>query len=138
MSREPDNQLSVIIEQARLFLTDAGEFYPFGVIVKIDGSLSPVGVQMDNDHPDSTEVLEMLQESILQSLKNKEAVAGAICLDVLYKPAGSKTKTDALKVMTLTSEGHSQDYFVPYRNEDGRYAFWEIVSEEGTLKLPSV
>jgi len=38
-------------------------------------------------------------------------------------------------VMTLTAEGHSRDYYLPYKNEDGRYTFGEIVSEDGSLKI---
>jgi hypothetical protein len=135
MSGQINNQIDLIIEQAKAFLADAGEFYPFGSVVKSDGTLTPVGAYLENDHPASIEVLEVLQKSLLQRLKQKEVVAGAICLDVLYKPAGSEVKTDALKIMTLSVEGHSRDYFVPYRNEDGQYAFGEIISEDGTLKL---
>jgi hypothetical protein len=137
MNNEITNQLKLIIEQAKVFLSEAGEFYPFGSVVKPDGTLTPIGVHMENDQPNPAGVLEVLQVSILQRLKKKEAVAAAICLDVLYKPAGSEVKTDALKVMTLTSEGYSRDYFVPYRNEDGRCIFGEMVSEEGTLNLTS-
>lgn len=135
VSGQISNQLDLIIAQAKAFLADAGEFYPFGSVVKPDGTLTPVGAYMENDHPASMEVLEILQESLLQRLKKGEIVAGAICLDVLYRPAGSEGKVDALKIMTLSVEGHSQDYFVPYRNEDGQYSFGEIISEPGTLKL---
>jgi len=129
------NQLNLIIEQARAFLTDADEFYPFGTIVNADGTLSPIGVQIDNDHPESLKVLQILQESIIEWLKSKRAVAGAICLDVLYTAKGSSVKLDALKVMMLTSEGHSRDYIVPYRKEGETYFFDKIIFEAGTLKL---
>lgn len=137
MSQNLSTLLSIIIEQARAFLADAGEFYPFGSVVKPDGTLTPVSAYVGNDHPASMEVLELLQGSLLQQLKQREIVALAICLDILYKPAGSQVKIDALKVMTLTTEGHSRDYIVPYKNEDGQYFFGEIVSEEGSLKIQS-
>src|ERR1700712_684352 len=135
MEKDINRLVANIIDQAKHFLTKAGEYYPFGSVIKSDGSLVPLGVYLENDHPDSSEVLQILQETIKLRLTKKETIVAAIGLDVLYQPAGESVKKDALKIMVLTNEGTSLDYYLPYINVGGEFSFEKVFSESGTLKL---
>jgi len=135
MEKETIKLIDDIMSQAKLFLTDAGEFYPFGSYMKPDGTISPVGVYLENDHPESQDVLQILENAMKKRIEKKEAVVVGIGLDVLYKPDGESEKKDALKVMVLTNEGDSMDYYFPYKNKDGEFTFGKVFSETGTLLL---
>jgi hypothetical protein len=137
MEKEINRLIDNIMDQARCFLTDGGEFYPFGSVIKPDRSIVPLGVYLENDHPDSTEVLQILEESIKSRLLKREAIVAGIGLDVLYKPAGESEKIDALKIMILTEEGYSMDYYLPYKTSDGEFIFDRLFSETGTLRISS-
>lgn len=135
MEQEIERLLENITNQAKHFLAEAGEFYPFGSVIKPDGKLVPLGVYLENDHPDSNQVLQILEQSIKTRLARKEAIAAGIGLDVLYKPIGKAEKVDAVKMMMLTEKGEAIDYYLPYKKEEGKFIFDKIVSETGTLKL---
>lgn len=135
MKSEIEKIRDVIIAQAKYFLADAGEFYPFGSILKPNGNIVPIGVYLENDHPDSSEVLQILQNSIEVSLKNGEAIVAGIGLDVLYKPEGGLHKSDAIKIVIFTNEGHSLDYIVIYNKDGDNFTFGLPFLDDGKLKL---
>jgi hypothetical protein len=137
MEKEINILIDNIINQTRCFLVNAGEFYPFAAVIKPDRSIAPLGAYLENDQPESTEVLQILEESIKLRFIKKEAVVAGIGLDVLYKPAGESEKIDALKIMILTEEGYSKDYYLPYKNINGEFVFHRLFSETGTLRISS-
>jgi hypothetical protein len=132
-----ENQIEIvlnnIVSQARFFLNDAGEFYPFGTVIKKDGQLSPVSAYLGTEHPESLEVFKFLAESLKERIRRDEALVVGIGLDVFYSPREDVGKVDALKVMILTKEGNSVDYYLPYHKQNGQYTFGEIITEEGSL-----
>ncbi len=56
-----DKLIENIINQANAFLNDAGEFYPFGAKLVVNGDVIPVGVYSDN-YTDSQELIRTLEK----------------------------------------------------------------------------
>ena len=122
----------VIINQAKYFLANAGEFYPFGAMIAKDGSITPLGVQLEDDHPHPQEVIEVLESAIIKKLKNREAQFVGIGTDVNYKPVGRIEKKSAIQIRIL-GDDKSVDYYLSYRTENGEFIFEELFTESGTL-----
>lgn len=76
-----DKLIENIINQANAFLNDAGEFYPFGAKLMVNGDVIPVGVYTDN-YTDSQELIKILEKAALEEFKNGNVVGYAIGIDV--------------------------------------------------------
>jgi hypothetical protein len=55
MGKRADNLLEMMIE-----------FYPFGSIIRPDGSVAPILTYMDDDHPQPEAVLKVLRDLVRQ------------------------------------------------------------------------
>lgn len=125
----------VILEQARFLQSRAGEFYPFGAFLTPDGRVVPLGVQLDNDHPQPQEVIKVLERVVVEKLKNNEATVAGIGTDVFYKDTEGNTRKSAIQIRLLQSNGESWDYYVPYVIEGGEFKYEVSFRENGTLSF---
>jgi hypothetical protein len=135
---EEEKLKNIIVEQAKFFLSEVGEFYPFGAMVNADGSIVPLGVQLENDYPNLMEVILVLEEAIIDKLKNREAKIGGIGTDVNYKPINETEKRSAIQIRILQVNGESKDFYLTYSNVNGKFIYEEIFSETGTLNFLKV
>lgn len=122
-------------DQAKRFLDDAREFYPFASVINSDGSLVPIGVYLENEYPHAREILTILEQDIKARLLQNKVLVACIALDVLYKANEVATKVDAVKMMILTHDGKSCDYYMPYKVENGQLLFGEVFIDGSTLHL---
>ena len=126
---------NTILNQAKYFLLNAGEFYPFGAAINKKSEIVPLGVQLENDHPKSHEVIEVLERVIISKLKDGEAKMAGIGTDVTYKPTEGTEKKSAIQVRILQSNGESIDYYQPYEKRGEDFFYEELFSEPGTLNF---
>ena len=132
---ESEKLKNYIIEQAKFFLAQAGEFYPFGAVIGSNGSVIPLGVQLEDDHPQSQVVIEILENAVIKKLRNKEAKLAGIGTDVFYKPVGSNERKSSIQIRILRSDGESTDCYLPYRKEGEEIVYEDALSEKGTLNF---
>jgi len=87
--------LSVIKEQVKLYLLDAGEFFPFGTYIDRRGDIKPFSAFLEhrNDQPSSLELIGLLESYID---KNLSYIIAAIAIDVTIKENGESV--DAVEV----------------------------------------
>ncbi|MCR5889979.1 hypothetical protein LRS06_19825 [Hymenobacter sp. J193] len=126
---------NMVVQQAKHFLTEAGEFYPFGAVQKADGTLVPVVAGAAEDLPESQPLLELLEQSIRHQLTTGVSNVGAIGLDVRLRFSLDTPATDALQIRLLTAEGYSVDYFMTYRLAEDRLICDPLFEETGTFTL---
>ena len=133
---ESEKLRDVIIDQAKYFLQNAGEFYPFGAMLSVAGSVVPIGVQMENDHPKPQEVIEILENTVIEKLKSRgEAKLAGIGTDVYYVPVGQTEKKSAIQIRILHTNGESVDYYLTYRKVAEKFIYEELITEKGTLNF---
>ncbi|MBX2954510.1 MAG: hypothetical protein KF846_00035 [Cyclobacteriaceae bacterium] len=132
---ESEKVKNYVIEQAKFFLTKAGEFYPFGVVIRIGGELVPLGVHLDNDHPTSQEVIDVLENAIVKKMRDNEISIAGIGADVFYNHGNSEEKKTAIQVRVLHSDGVSVDYFLPYEKSGDEIIYEMPIVDKGTLNL---
>lgn len=114
---EFDRLREAIINQAKHFLENAGEFYPFGGVINDTDEIVPLAATPDpeNDYPQPQEIIDLLEKAIIDKLKTGKAKAAGVCIDVIYRPRGAEHKKSAIQVKMLQSDGKSIDYYLPYK-----------------------
>ena len=117
-----------VLFQAKTFLADAGEFFPFGSVIDRDGNLKPVGIYFGDDHPQSTEVLERLEKVIIEGVKKHDYRIAAIGLDVAINTCTDNVsvKKDAIEIRLydLDAPDHKNFYY-SYEKDGSCYTFTE-------------
>jgi hypothetical protein len=112
-----------VLFQAKTFLADAGEFFPFGSVIDRDGNLKPVGIYFGDDHPQSTEVLERIEQAIIDGLKKHDYRIAAIGLDVAINTRINTVleRKDAveIRIYELDTPQHKKFYYTYEKNESG-------------------
>lgn len=112
-----------IIAQAKYFLSDAGEFFPFGAYINHKDEIIPLAVYLENENPESSAVLELLQRAIDLKLSTGEAKIAGIGTDVFYRPVPEVEKKSAIHIQILQNNSDTTSYYVPYRKENGNFAY---------------
>jgi hypothetical protein len=118
--------ISNVIAQAKFFLEEAGEYYPFGAIVDSNGLLKPLGVFLDDEHPKSSAVVARLTEVMNAGIESKDYKCGAIGVDVLVIEKNTSDKIDALEVQYFELNQSVEKHFFAYRKDGNSYDFREI------------
>jgi hypothetical protein len=117
-----------IIHQAKYFLSNAGEFFPFGVIVNDKNEIIPLGIPLGNN-PESKDVLAHLERTIELKLETGEARIAGIGMDVFYKPINEAERKSAIFVKILQSNSGTKGYYLPYRRENESFVYEKPFSE---------
>ena len=136
MKEETNKLVESIILQAKYFLNDAGEFFPFGTSIDINGNISPIGTYSGNEHPKPIEVLKELEQGMQQMIGKRQYTGVAIGIDVRTVPPGGQEKVDAIEIRVDHKREGSTNYYLPYEKLDnGTFIFYEMFSNKGTLNI---
>ncbi len=112
---------------AERMLREHGEFFPFGVVRKADGSIQLVGASDGQEQPPSQALINLLNQGFRKGAQAGDYTATAIFYDVLITPPGSPAKSDAVQVGLEHRSGYCVNVFFPYqRSSDGTVQFGEL------------
>ena len=92
---EIEKLIEVSKVQAEAFLLNAGEFYPFGNYINKEDKIKPALIYLENDMPQSQEVIEVL-EKLFESELTDDYKWAALAVDVLLTE--NDEKADALQI----------------------------------------
>ena len=123
------------IDQAKFYLEASKEFYPFGTVLKIDGTLNPVGIDLGGDYPDINEMIRIMEKSIVQRIKDEEIVAGAVGIDIFLKSDDTNKKISAIEIRSLNKDNISKTWHIPYVVVDNDVFYKNMFVIEGSLSL---
>ena len=105
--------LDSLIGQAKYFLEEAGEFYPYGSVLDVDMQVRPVGFYSENEYPESNEVLKQLETAIKDGLKNGKYLLAMIGVDVMI-PAPARGITEKRSALQIRIYRDSEDVTIMY------------------------
>jgi hypothetical protein len=76
--------ITIVKEQAEIFLLDAGEFYPFGTVADKYNKIIPIAAYLGepNDRPQSVPLIELIEEAIKAKIISGDYIIGAVAIDV--------------------------------------------------------
>lgn len=112
-----------IIRQARYYLENMGEFYPFGAIIDRQNNIKPLGVYFGEENPTSQLVIAHLEKAITERVNNGEYITGAIGIDVFITNS-EREKMTALEIREFSKEKTSVSHFI-YTKDQNKYLFDE-------------
>lgn len=122
--------LNAGIPFAEQMLREHGEFFPFAVARREDGSVTAVAVSEEEENPAATEVLEKVRHALRHGAEAGEYIATAVFVDVLASLSEDE-KTDAVRADLEHQEGYCVAVLFPYeRAGDGTVTFGELVVTE--------
>lgn len=105
MKTENEKLIESIQEQAKLFLLNSGEFYPFGSCIGIDGNLKPLGAYLKSDNPSSVELVNMIERHIEEGLIHGDYKLGVSAVDVTIKREGKVYDAIRIRFFTQMEKG---------------------------------
>lgn len=103
-----------IVAQAKVYLDDAGEFYPFSSVIDSEDLLKPFSINNGDEFPLSETVIKELETALEAGFKSGRFLLGAIGIDSYLQLKDNKGKMAALEVRILDSSGTIAIYRFPY------------------------
>ena len=94
--------------QAKYFLEDAGEFYPFGAALDLQNKIKPLSVYLNEEFPTSEMVFKELEIAIKKKLDDGNYIEAAIGFDINIK--NNKGMSSALRVKIFSRDDKEKYY----------------------------
>lgn len=112
---ELEKLLDAALPFAEQMLTEHGGFYPYGATMDPEGKITNVGGYTGDEHPKSTEVIDLLKAAYRRDGEAAKIMACALVCDIRTIPPGQTEKTDAVAVDLDHRDGMSVVMVYPYR-----------------------
>jgi len=111
---ECEDLMNSVLPFAEEMLTKHREFFPFGGTMSADGEISHTGGWTGDEHPASTEVIELLEKGFRAGAGRGEYKATTLVYDIRTIPPGKQDKQDAIAVALDHRENYSVVVVFPY------------------------
>ena len=112
---ELEKLLEAALPFAEQMLTKHSEFYPYGATMDPTGKISLVGGYTGDEHPKSTEVIDLLKATYRRDGETGKIMACALVYGIKTVPPGQSQKTDAIAVDLDHCDGVSVVMVYPYK-----------------------
>ena len=140
---KPEEEVELLLNEGIPFalemLDKYGEFYPFGLALSKDGKPLQVSVDPGSEHPESTQVLALIQEAMEKGAASGDYKATALVVDVSLEGVKGMDTTDAIQVGLEHESGYCVNVFLPYgKDEKGEFTFGDLLAapREATVFQP--
>ena len=131
-----DSLLSTLLPFAQQQLEKHGEFFPFAASVDSSGVIAMVAVDLGEERPPSTHVIESLYEVLSRSAANGEIRAAGICADVWITPPGMSSQTDAIRSSIEHAQSDPVEVLMPYAKKRMRgFQFGDVFAQAGKARI---
>ncbi|MEM7110359.1 MAG: hypothetical protein AAF519_19180 [Bacteroidota bacterium] len=110
--KEITELIDAVLNHATHFLKEHGEFYPFAIIRKTDGTLQPFNIYEGEEYPSPTELLKQLKKVLDEGFDQYGYDSFAIGINVTVTRDGEKK--DAIQIKLNHKKEYYEDSFVPY------------------------
>lgn len=111
-----NNLIEIMLLQAKTFLNEMGEFFPYGSVLTNKQTIKTIGLYNDEKELTATEGIDILSTDITKSIESGDVLIGAIGIDVII----SDSKENGLMIKA-TDDGtvwHERTY--AYHLVDGK------------------
>ncbi|HBJ83081.1 MAG TPA: hypothetical protein DDZ88_04245 [Verrucomicrobiales bacterium] len=121
---------------AKQMLVAHGEFYPYGGVMRSDGSIVHLGAkEPGTDHPASRTLIEILQSHFRERAASNDIMASCLIFDVRIARPGSQDKTDAIQVNLDHQADYSVEVIFPYHLEQGAVTLDAPFAQTGAAQV---
>jgi len=133
---ELEKLLDAALPFAKQMLTNHGEFFPYGATMDPKGKITNVGGYTGEEHPKSTEVIDLLKAAYRRDGETDKIMACALVYDIRTIPPGQAEKTDAVAVDLDHRDGMSVIMIHPYKiRADKKIEFGKTFAMKGKSEI---
>ena len=118
--------LKSIVDQARAFISDAGEFFPFASVLTEEGAIRPYGL-LDEDSTIPV-YLSKLQSLLDTDIHQGKFVAYALGVNVRVTLTDEDRPVDAVEIRLRHPSLDPIDYYMKYEYLSNQWHFYELVT----------
>ena len=133
---EMDELLEALLPFARQMLDKHREFYPYAAALDSSGEFRVVAAGVEEEHPDSSELIDLLYEGLARQASEGEIRAAGVCADVRVSSPGSPDMTDAIRIAIEHADSDPVEVFLPYLK--GRFQgaqYGELFAQPGVSRV---
>ena len=105
-----------IKEQLKLYLTELGEFAPFGCAIDCNNKLVPLGAYIE-DFTNSSELISLLENIIAYKLNSSDYLIAAIAINIVVTE--NDEKFDAIELRIYEKDKKTKVERINYTIEKG-------------------
>jgi hypothetical protein len=125
MEKEYERLKENVILQARYFLENADEFYPFGAAIDKNYELKPIGIYFGEEYPSCVDVFNRLENALKDGIKKNHYLLAAIGMDVYITV--DKKKQTALEIIVYNEDTVKKYHYI-YSKSGDKYIFQQHLS----------
>jgi hypothetical protein len=118
--------LNYCVGFAKQMVESHGAFHPFGAVVVSSGTVTAVGADIGDEHPNGADVFRFLQSAMRSQFLKREIVAAGVAVDVNIPPQYQPPFPDGIRVL-LECAGYSRYIYLPYRVSSGKAEYGEFI-----------
>ena len=118
---EKENLINAIRENAKYFIDEVGECFPFAICVNDQEELVPVYLNEEEEFPDFESMIEELKFCIEKAIEENSFSCGAIAYDEVLEKNGSDQ--DVVRIVYFVEGKQPVPYDFPYFMEKGKAVF---------------
>ena len=126
--------MDAVLPLAEKFLIESGEFFPYGGAMTASGEIVSVAAYDGDDHPPSSELIDLLNQAFSSAATKKEYKATALVYSVRIQLADGEP-SDAIAINLDHQSGYSVVVLLPYAKNNGVLEFGEITAQAGEAKV---
>ena len=131
-----DKIKGICISQAKVFLLEVGEFFPFAYGLTSENKVVPVMIYFGENQPSSIAVIRNLEIAFKTNNETENYISVAICSDVLSVPPFANEKIDSIEIRIDFIDDNSVNFYIPYKkNDSNQFIFFEEYKTEGTFNF---
>lgn len=116
---------TTILSQAKYFLEESGEFYPFAFVISKENRIKPIGAYFEGDYPSSAAIVELLEKTVFDGLKKKEYLLGAVASDVFTNIDNEQRSALQIRIYDGDANEVSSTFYSYFKKVES-YFFREI------------
>lgn len=115
-----------VIHQARTFLREMGEFYPFGAVVNAEGHLQPYALHAEGDALDAMKLRKELWRLLDEDMLHGSILGYATGVNVRARKPGTQQIVDAVEIKLCHKDLDATAYFMEYEGQGSDMRFFEL------------
>jgi hypothetical protein len=128
---DSESLLNAALPFAQKMLKEHGEFYPYAITLRDDGTTAMVAGYDGREKPPSLEIIDILKKSLRADAAAHKIVASAIVSDVLTTDSSTGVKTDAISVALDHRDHYSVVVLVRYTLHNSRLSVAPPTAQKG-------
>ena len=116
-----------MVQHAKTFLLEMGEFWPFGGVITTQGAITPLAAYPGGEYPEAAEVITLLEKGIIDKFEKEEITVAAIVSDTNFRETPTSTRAQAIKVTLRMPPIVLEDHYYLYRLEEGKVILYDYL-----------